>query len=72
MFRIPPYIGMGAPVIVDAALYDVGWGQKLLLHCTGTGPPTGMLWCVKITNCEAALLQVWYFLAVVVVSETNT
>ncbi len=25
----------------DGVLYDIGWGQKLLLRCTGEGLPTG-------------------------------
>ena len=24
-------------------MYDIGWGQKLLLHCTGSGLPTVVL-----------------------------
>ena len=64
-------MGLGAPVTVGAALYDVGWGQKLLLHCTGTGPPTGMLWCVKITLIVRALFASVIFQAVVIASEAS-
>ena len=24
-----------------STLYDIGWGQKMMLHCTGSGLPTG-------------------------------
>ena len=25
-----------------STLYDIGWGQKMMLHCSGEGLPTGM------------------------------
>ena len=27
----------------DSSFYDIGWGQKILLHCTGSGLPTVIL-----------------------------
>ena len=30
--------------VADGELYDVGWGRKMFLMCSGKGPPTGW-WC---------------------------
>ena len=27
--------------VADGELYDVGWGRKMYLMCSGKGPPTG-------------------------------
>ncbi|XP_033125741.1 uncharacterized protein LOC117123821 [Anneissia japonica] len=38
-------------------LYDIGWGQKLLLSCNGTGPPT-----VLLDAPTGMSSDVWYFI----------
>ena len=41
---VPPFIiPLLSLDIIGAVVYDIGWGQKLLLHCTGSGLPTVVL-----------------------------
>ena len=37
------FIGGSTVSVIGAVVYDIGWGQKLLLHCTGSGLPTVIL-----------------------------